>query len=125
MTGGGVVLLIEDNEANSILATAVLEREGFHVEVAASAEQANRVLRALVPDVILMDVQLPGEDGLTYARELKAGHGTSRIPIVALTAHAMTGDRELAMEAGCVAYMSKPIDTRTFAGQVRKVIDGG
>ena len=125
MTGGGVVLLIEDNEANSILATAVLEREGFHVEVAASAEQANRVLCAVVPDVILMDVQLPGEDGLTYARELKAGRGTSRIPIVALTAHAMPGDREPAMDAGCVAYMSKPIDTRTFAGQVRKVIDGG
>ena len=124
MSGGEIVLLIEDNEANSMLATAVLEREGFQVEVAGSAAEANRLLRAVIPAVILMDIQLPGEDGLTYARELKARRATSRIPIVALTAHAMAGDRERAMNAGCVGYMSKPIDTRTFAAQVREVLGG-
>ena len=121
---GEIVLLIEDNEANSLLATAVLEREGFHVEVASSAAEANRLLRAVIPAVILMDVQLPGEDGLTYTRELKAGRSTSRIPIVALTAHAMAGDRERAMNAGCAGYLSKPIDTRAFAAQVREFLDG-
>ncbi|HEV2139618.1 MAG TPA: response regulator [Candidatus Dormibacteraeota bacterium] len=124
MSPGEIVLLIEDNEANSMLATAVLEREGFHVEVAASAAEANRLLRAVTPAVILMDIQLPGEDGLTYTRKLKAGGATSRIPIVALTAHAMEGDRERALEAGCAGYVSKPIDTRTFAAQVREVLDG-
>ena len=124
MSPGEIVLLIEDNEANSMLATAVLEREGFHVEVAASAAEASRLLRAVTPAVILMDIQLPGEDGLTYTRKLKAGGATSRIPIVALTAHAMAGDRERALEAGCAGYVSKPIDTRTFAAQVREVLDG-
>ena len=124
MSGGEIVLLIEDNEANSMLATAVLEREGFHVEVAASAAEANRLLRAVTPAVILMDIQLPGQDGLTYTRELKAARATSRIPIVALTAHAMAGDRERALKAGCAGYVSKPIDTRLFAAQVREVVDG-
>jgi CheY-like chemotaxis protein len=124
MSGGEVVLLIEDNEANSMLATAVLEREGFHVEVAGSAAEASRLLQAVVPAVILMDIQLPGKDGLTYTRELKATRATSRIPIVALTAHAMAGDRDRALSAGCAGYLSKPIDTRTFAAKVREVLDG-
>ena len=124
MSRGEIVLLIEDNEANSMLATAVLEREGFHVEVAASAAEATRLLRAVTPAVILMDIQLPGEDGFTYTHELKAAGATSRIPIVALTAHAMAGDRERALRAGCAGYLSKPIDTRTFAAQVREVLDG-
>lgn len=124
MSGGEIVLLVEDNEANSMLATAVLEREGFQVEVATSAADANRLLRAVIPAVILMDIQLPGEDGLTFTRELKAGSATSRIPIVALTAHAMAGDRERALSAGCAGYLSKPIDTRTFAAAVREVLDG-
>jgi two-component system, cell cycle response regulator DivK len=124
MSGGEIVLLIEDNEANSMLATAVLEQEGFHVEVAGSAAEAKRLLRAVIPAVILMDVQLPGEDGLTYTRELQSSRATSRIPIVALTAHAMAGDRERALKAGCAGYLSKPIDTRTFAAQLRKVLDG-
>jgi len=123
MSGGEIVLLIEDNEANSMLATAVLEREGFHVEVASSAAEAKRLLRAVIPAVILMDIQLPGEDGVTYTRELKASRSTSRIPIVALTAHAMAGDRERALNAGCAGYLSKPIDTRSFAAQVREILD--
>jgi two-component system cell cycle response regulator/two-component system cell cycle response regulator DivK len=124
MRGGAVVLLIEDNEANSMLATAVLELEGFQVEVADSAAEARRVLRTMIPAVILMDVQLPGEDGLTLARELKVACATARVPIIALTAHAMSGDRERALDAGCAAYVSKPIDTKTLASSVRGVLDG-
>jgi CheY-like chemotaxis protein len=71
------------------------------------------------PDLILMDVQMPGQDGLSLTRQLKADPATVTIPIVALTAHAMDGDRELALAAGCSGYISKPIDTRTFGDQVR------
>jgi two-component system, cell cycle response regulator DivK len=124
MSGQPIVLLIEDNEANSMLETAVLEREGFHVEVAASAAEATRLLRAVVPAVILVDVQLPDKDGLTYTRELRADRATSRIPIVALTAHAMAGDRKRALEAGCAGYLSKPIDTRTLGADVRRFLNG-
>jgi CheY-like chemotaxis protein len=70
-----------------------------------------------------MDVQLPGEDGLSLTRKLKAEAATARIPIVALTAHAMTGDKELAMNAGCAGYIAKPIDTRSFAGLVRTFLE--
>lgn len=125
MSGGEIVLLIEDNEANSMLATAVLEREGFHVEVAGSAAEAKRLLRAVTPAVILMDVQLPGEDGLSYTRELKASRATSRIPIVALTAHAMAGDRDKAMEAGCDDFDTKPIDMERLTGKIVALVPDG
>jgi CheY-like chemotaxis protein len=119
-----LILLVEDNEANTMLASAVLQRDGFGVEVAGSAEEARERLRGSTPELILMDVQLPGEDGLTLTRELKADPATAGIPIVALTAHAMAGDRERVIEAGCAGYVSKPIDTRTFSRQVRELLDG-
>ncbi len=119
-----MILLVEDNEANSVLATAVLEREGFQVEVAASAAEALDLLYARDFDLVLMDVQLPGEDGLTFTRRLKSHADTASLPIVALTAHAMAGDRERALEAGCLGYVSKPIDTRTFGSHVRELLDG-
>jgi two-component system, cell cycle response regulator DivK len=118
-----LILLVEDNEANSMLASAVLEREGFQVEVAASAAEALDLLYARNFDLVLMDVQLPGEDGLTFTRRLKSHADTASLPIVALTAHAMAGDRERALEAGCVGYVSKPIDTRTFGSQIRGLLD--
>ena len=120
MNEDGLVLVVEDNAANYVLARAVLGLEGFRVEIATSAQEAREWLQAIVPDVILMDVQLPGQDGLSLTRELKADSDTSCIPIVALTAHAMTGDRERALEAGCDGYISKPINTRTFGDQVRE-----
>jgi len=119
-----LILLVEDNEANTILATAVLQRDGFGVEVAASAEEARERLRGSAPELILMDLQLPGEDGLAFTRELKADPATAGIPIVALTAHAMAGDRERVIKAGCAGYVSKPIDTRTFSRQVRELLEG-
>lgn len=116
------ILVVEDNEANQMLARAVLELEGYSVDVAGSGLEMNEQLQNGRPDLILMDVQLPGEDGLTLTRRLKAHLSTSDIPVVALTAHAMQGDREEALSAGCAGYISKPIDTRTFAEQVRSYL---
>jgi CheY-like chemotaxis protein len=115
----GLILVVEDNETNQILVQTVLEMGGWRVVLAGSAGEAHEALRVHSPDLILMDIQLPGQDGLSLTRELKADPATAGIPIVALTAHAMTGDRELALEAGCTGYIPKPIDTRTFSGQVR------
>jgi CheY-like chemotaxis protein len=117
-----LILLVEDNEANSILATAVLERDGFQVEVANSASEAHARLRQTSYDLILMDFQLPGQDGLSLTRQLRTQPATASIPIVALTAHAMAGDRQRALDAGCSGYVSKPIDTRTFGNQVRELL---
>jgi CheY-like chemotaxis protein len=121
MTGGRRILIIEDNEANQILASSVLEREGYKVDVAGSSDQARTVMARRSPDLILMDVQLPGQDGLAFTRQLKSDPSTSRIPVVALTALAMAGDRERTLAAGCSGYISKPIDTRTFAKEGRKI----
>jgi CheY-like chemotaxis protein len=117
-----LILVVEDNETNQMLVKAVLELDGYRVAVASSAGEAWAELRRNTPGLILMDVQLPGQDGLSLTRELKGDPATSAIPIVALTAHAMSGDRELALEAGCAGYIAKPIDTRTFADQIRRFL---
>jgi CheY-like chemotaxis protein len=117
-----LILVVEDNEANQLLASSVLEREGYLVELAANAREAVERVTTNQPDLILMDVQLPGEDGLGLARRLKADPKTTMIPIVALTAHAMVGDREEALAAGCVGYIAKPINTRTFGEEIRKYL---
>jgi len=113
------ILIVEDNPANQLLVSAVLEREGYRLELAGSAVEARQVLARGLPDLILMDIQLPGMDGLTFTRELKADPASNGIPVVALTALAMSGDRERALAAGCTGYISKPINTRTFADEVR------
>jgi CheY-like chemotaxis protein len=113
------ILIVEDNPANQLLVSAVLEREGYRLELAASAVEARQVLARGLPDLILMDIQLPGMDGLTFTRELKADPASTGVPVVALTALAMSGDRERALAAGCTGYISKPINTRTFAEEVR------
>jgi CheY-like chemotaxis protein len=119
MTEPRVILVVEDNEANQMLARAVLELEGYGVEVAGSAPEALEYLASAIPDLILMDIQLPGRDGLSLTQELKANARTADVPIVALTAHAMRGDRELALNAGCAGYIAKPIDVKSFGVQVR------
>lgn len=113
------ILLVEDNPANQLLSLTVLEQEGFTVDVAESAVEVIRRLHANRPDIILMDVQLPGQDGLSLTRELKADLAYSSIPIVALTGHAMIGDREEALAAGCAGHITKPIDIDVFGDQVR------
>jgi CheY-like chemotaxis protein len=117
-----LVLVIEDNQANMLLAKAVLERSGFTTEAAYSAEEALEMLADLRPDLILMDVQLPGKDGLTFTRELRATPHLAHIPIVALSAHAMKDDKWRVLTAGCDGYISKPINTRVFAAQLREIL---
>ena len=124
MTSDAMILIVEDNEANQLLASAVLEREGYRVDVASSSDEALDRLKLEAPDLILMDVQLPGIDGLSLTRLLKADERTASIPVVALTALAMRGDRERSLDAGCAGYISKPIDTRTFAAEVYKYLTG-
>ena len=117
-----MILIVEDNPANQLLVSAVLEREGYRLELAGSAVEARAVLARTLPDLILMDIQLPGMDGLTFTSELKADPVSAGVPVVALTALAMAGDRERALAAGCIGYISKPINTRTFADEVRSYL---
>ena len=116
------VLVVEDNPANQLLAASVLEREGIEVDLAGTASEATECMNTMLPALILMDLQLPGQNGLDFTRQLKANPTTAVIPIVALTANAMNGDREMALAAGCDGYISKPIDTRTFGALVRQYL---
>jgi CheY-like chemotaxis protein len=122
MTSAPLILVVEDNEVNQLLTASVLEREGFEVDLAGSSVQAMERLGSRKPDLILMDIQLPGMDGLALTRRLKADPATANITVIALTAHAMSGDREQTLAAGCAGYISKPIDTRTFGSQVREFL---
>ena len=117
-----LVLLVEDNLANQMLTVALLEREGYEVALANNSTELFERLRTRRPDLILMDVGLPGHDGLFVTRQLKSDPNTAAIPIVAITAHAMAGDREQALAVGCDGYLSKPIDTRKFGAQIREFL---
>jgi two-component system, cell cycle response regulator DivK len=121
-TSSQLILVVDDNDAGLELVRFVLEIEGFRVETAGSAAEVLRRLKTHTPDLILMDVQLPGQDGLSLTRQLKADPATVQIPIVALTAHAMDGDREQALAAGCSGYVTKPINTRTFGDEVKEFL---
>lgn len=112
------ILIVEDNQLNSELFTDLLEINDFIVSHASNAEDGIQSARSQRPDLILMDISLPGMDGLCAARKLKSEPATRHIPIVALTAHAMKGDAEDALESGCDGYLSKPIDTRSFIASV-------
>lgn len=111
---GEKVLVIEDNEANMILVTALLKSSGWTVIPAMTAEEGIKIARAETPALVLMDISLPGMDGLTATGILKQDPQTKDIPVVALTAHAMKGDEAKALSAGCIGYITKPIDTRAF-----------
>ena len=112
------ILIVDDNPINLKLATDVLEETGCQVIQATDAEQALKLLADTTPDLILMDLALPGMDGLTLTRKLKDDERLRHVPIVALTASAMKGDDIKALSAGCQGYISKPIDTRRFVHQV-------
>lgn len=109
------ILIVDDNPTNLRLATDVLADAGCDIHQAVDAEQAQAMLAHLVPDLIVMDIALPGMDGLTLTRKLKADPRFAHVPIVAVTASAMKGDDEKALAAGCHSYVTKPIDTRRFA----------
>ncbi len=116
------ILVVEDNLLNLELVTDLLEAADFLVCPAHTAEEALRSARELSPDLVLMDLSLPGLDGLAATRALRADFATHHLTIIALTAHAMKGDEALALSAGCDGYLTKPIDTRTFAAKVAAFI---
>ncbi len=107
---GPPILVVDDRAANLKLCRALLEREGYEVQTATSAETALELLKACTPGLILMDIRLPGMDGLALTRQLRTELSTQDIPIVALSADALAGDEERARAAGCDGYVSKPID---------------
>ena len=112
------VLIIEDNEQNRYLLTFLLEQNGFRVVSAVDGASALELVPALMPDIILLDIQLPGMDGYEVAAALRAMAQVRDTPIVAVTSYAMVGDRERALSAGCSGYLEKPIDPDTFVAEV-------
>ena len=106
------ILVVEDNDTNRRLLKILLEAKEYEVVEADTGEAAMSYLKNQKPDLILMDIQLPKTDGLALTRKIRGNVGMRNIPIVAVTAYAMKGDRERILEAGCDAYISKPIDTR-------------
>jgi CheY-like chemotaxis protein len=113
------VLVIDDNTMNVDLVGFVLEGAGFTVSSARDATEALASIGPFAPDLILMDIQLPGMDGLALTRQLKADPATSHIPIIAFTAYAMKGDEARMHAAGCDGYIAKPIEVATMAERVR------
>jgi CheY-like chemotaxis protein len=109
---GEFLLVVDDTVANVVMLRAVLAARGYQVESAANADEARQVIARRRPDLILMDLQLPGVDGLTLTRELRAQPGGDDRLIIAVTSYAMAADRDKALRAGCDDYVSKPIDTR-------------
>ena len=115
---GERILVVDDNHTNLKLVSDVLAFAGYRILKASDAESAQEIIGRSPPDVILMDIALPGMDGLTLTRQLKAADATRHIIVVALTAFAMKGDDARARDAGCDGYITKPIDTRTLPGAV-------
>lgn len=115
------ILLIEDNEQNRYLATFLLERHGYRVEVAADGLAGVSAATASPPDLILLDIQLPGMDGHAVARTLRSNAALARVPIIAVTSYAMVGDREKVLAAGCDGYLEKPIDPETFVASIEAI----
>lgn len=113
------VLVVDDHEVNLLLAECVLEAAGMQVLRAVDAGSARALLAAHRPDLILLDIQLPGVDGLALAREFKADDRLAGLPVIAFTAHAMQGDEARFCAAGFDGYLAKPIDVTRFAAQVQ------
>jgi CheY-like chemotaxis protein len=119
------ILIVEDNLLNRKLVEAILKPLGYRLLTAVNGEEGIEVATRERPDLILMDLQLPKVSGYDATEVLKSQPETAHITIVALTAHAMADERERALAAGCDGYITKPVDTRTFPGQVRQYLDSG
>lgn len=122
---GEPILIVDDNLANLKLVSFVLKAKGYEVRTALNADDAVAALRSRLPKLILMDLQLPGMSGLELTRSLKSQPATRDIPVIAVTAFAMKGDEQRALEAGCDAYITKPIDTRQLRLIVASLVDAG
>ena len=116
----GVILYIEDNVDNRTLIRRILTAEGYELKEAANASEALETLKILHPDLILMDINMPDVDGYTLTTQIRAMPGFESVPIVALTANVMRGDRERSLEAGCDGYIQKPIDIDLLPQQIER-----
>jgi two-component system cell cycle response regulator DivK len=121
----GKVLIVEDNPVNLRLAQFLLEKRGFQVKKAGSGAECLAEMAADLPDIVLMDIQLPGEDGLAVTRKIRSNARTAGVVIVALTAHAMSGDRERILAAGCDGYIPKPVDPQGLPAEVTRYLQQG
>jgi CheY-like chemotaxis protein len=121
----GKILLVEDNPMNRDMLSRRLTRHGFNVVMAEDGRQGIASAQAEDPDVILMDMSLPEIDGWEATRRLKSDRTTRRIPVIALTAHAMSSDRQRCMEAGCDDYDTKPVDFQRLLGKIQAALQAG
>jgi two-component system cell cycle response regulator DivK len=119
---GPKILIVEDNALNMELLVDLLEAGGFSVHSTRTGEEGIKLARDVQPDLVLMDISLPGMDGLCATRTLKADPATCHLTVVGLTAHAMKGDEASGLEAGFDGYLTKPINTRTFVASVKDFI---
>jgi CheY-like chemotaxis protein len=119
------ILLVEDNEMNRDMLSRRLQRKGFEVAMAVDGKQGVEMARAGGYDLILMDMSLPEIDGWEATRQLRAAPETKVVPIIGLTAHAMAGDREKALEAGCNDYDTKPVELPRLLGKIEALLGGG
>lgn len=117
------ILLVEDNEMNRDMLSRRLKRKGYEVDIAVDGAQALEAVTASKPELILMDLSLPVMDGWEATRRLKADPATASIPVIALTAHAMSGDREKAVEAGCDDYDTKPVNLKRLLEKMEALLD--
>lgn len=117
-----LILLIEDNEQNRYLATFLLERHGYQVVSAVDGPSGVALARQLAPDLILLDIQLPGMDGYAVARALRSLPELRTTPVIAVTSYAMVGDRERTLAAGCNGYIEKPINPETFVVEIERFV---
>ena len=116
----GTILLIEDNEQNRYLATYLLERNGYRVVPAVDGPSGIEAAQEQLPDLILLDIQLPGMDGYAVASALRDHPSLRDTPIIAVTSYAMVGDREKSLASGCNGYIEKPINPDTFVSEIRR-----
>ncbi|AZG77373.1 response regulator [Methylocystis rosea] len=119
------ILLVEDNEMNRDMLSRRLRRNGYEVVIAIDGQQGVDMAAAESPDLILMDMSLPVIDGWEAARRVRENEATRKIPVIALTAHAMAGDREKAIEAGCDDYDTKPVEITRLLGKITALIQSG
>ena len=117
------ILLVEDNEMNWDMLSRRLARKGYQVDIATDGEQGVAMAKTKAPDLILMDMSLPVLDGWEATRQIKADPQTCAIPVIALTAHAMAGDREKAIAAGCDEYDTKPIEFKRLLGKIEAILE--
>lgn len=116
------ILIVEDNPVNLKLARVILRHAGYETDDAADASEAERCIEAHVPDLILMDIGLPGKDGYQFTRELRGRTETRDVPILAVTSFAMKGDPDRSVEAGCNGHLTKPIDRSALLSTVRELL---